>query len=215
MSDATGSARRCQIDTIRRGHSVPGTDARVKASSLDAMATPPRRLRRVLLTKEDIMKRTIQTLAMVAWAVVVLHHASSAAAAGTFSPRPRGFAVLAEHGPGEWGEMFVPDGWTFDRAADPLRVSSIVNTIMPPLTDEDRERGFLVFRHHYCDQVLPETAPMPQDLNRTLSLSATPGEYEPVSFCIRSLRIGKSIRLRIHFCSSKMWISSARCAFVC
>lgn len=122
-------------------------------------------------------------------------HVSASTADGESLPRPRGFAVLAEHGPDQWDDLYIPEGWTSDRAADGSRVSSIVNTIMPPLTDEDRSRGYLVFRHHYCDQVLPETTPMPQDLNRPLSITATPGEYEPVSFCIRSLQSIRNLRV--------------------
>jgi len=117
-------------------------------------------------------------------------------------PTPRGFAVLAEHGPGQWGDFYIPDGWVSDRTADGLRAGSIVNTIMPPLTDADRERGYLVFNTHYCDQVLPERTPMPQDLippnlDRPLTITATPGEYEPGSFCIRSLHPLKGLRVSV------------------
>lgn len=129
--------------------------------------------------------------------VMLISCALSVAAAGADPPRPRGFTVLGGHGPGAWADMGVPGGWTADRSADGYRVAGLVNTIMPPLTAEDRERGYLLFGRHTCDQVLPETAPMPQDLNRPVTLVATPGAYEPASFCIRSLRALEGLRVSV------------------
>ena len=153
-----------------------------------------RRIRRVL----EMAAARAFVLTLAATTALV---PSASAEDSTSLPEPRGFAVLAEHGPGQWEDLYIPDGWTSDRSGDGYRSSSIVNTIMPPLTEADRERGYLVFNNHYCDQVVPETAPMPRDLKpqdlNQITITATPGEYEPGSFCIRSLRSLKGLRVSV------------------
>lgn len=58
----------------------------------------------------------------------------------------------------------------------------------PPISQTDRTRGFYLWQRHWAEVVYPQTNPAPQELNPTLRLFASPGEYEPMSFIVRPLR---------------------------
>ena len=51
-------------------------------------------------------------------------------------------------------------------------------------TAEDRDRGYVVFRRHWMEAVEHDSRPEPGDVDTDLTLQATPGEYEPVTFSI-------------------------------
>jgi len=51
-------------------------------------------------------------------------------------------------------------------------------------TEEDRDRGYVVFRRHWMEAVEHDSRPKPGDVGTGLTLQATPGEYEPVTFSI-------------------------------
>ena len=59
---------------------------------------------------------------------------------------------------------------------------------MPPLSEADQKRGFVVYSRHYLECVHPHTKPRAEDLNPALRLFATPGEFEPMNFIVHPLR---------------------------
>lgn len=63
-----------------------------------------------------------------------------------------------------------------------------------PLPEED-DRGYLVFRRHWMDLVFPNSVPARQEVTQTLKVFASPAEYEPVSFCLRTLRELRNVRV--------------------
>ena len=67
---------------------------------------------------------------------------------------------------------------------------------MPALSPEDHKRGYIVFLRHWMDLVFPNSIPKEAELIDELSISACRGEYEPVSFCIRTLKELKNWRVR-------------------
>jgi hypothetical protein len=58
---------------------------------------------------------------------------------------------------------------------------------MPPLSEADRKRGFVVYARHYLECVYRHTKPRPDELNPSLRLFATPGEFEPMNFIVHPL----------------------------
>ena len=79
--------------------------------------------------------------------------------------QPAGFAVWGSGVPAPWDQNAVPAGWTrVSIKDDPWRHIGPVNTVMPPLAEVDRRRGWVAFARHYCNPVLPETAPTPEEL---------------------------------------------------
>jgi len=59
---------------------------------------------------------------------------------------------------------------------------------LPIASDEEKQRGYLVFQRHWMDLIFPGSIPKTDELTSRLSLVASPGEYEPASFCIRTLK---------------------------
>lgn len=83
----------------------------------------------------------------------------------------------------EWTYRLPPEEWAkwqedAHPAPDPL----------PPLSEADQRRGFLLYTRHYLECVFPNTRPRPEDLNPELRLFATPGEYEPTNFIVFPLK---------------------------
>ena len=58
---------------------------------------------------------------------------------------------------------------------------------MPPVSEADKRRGFLVYARHYLECIYRHTRPRPEELNPSLRLFATPGEYEPATFAVHPL----------------------------
>ncbi|MBI5383369.1 MAG: hypothetical protein HZA90_01640 [Verrucomicrobia bacterium] len=68
---------------------------------------------------------------------------------------------------------------------------------MPPLTEADQRRGFVVYSRHYLDCVYPRTKPRAEELGPTLRLFACPGEFEPANFIVLPLRDLAGVRVRV------------------
>ena len=77
---------------------------------------------------------------------------------------------LAEEFASTWAEQ-LPSEW--------LR-GAIRGDYQP--TDEDRRRGYVVFRRHWMEAVEHGSRPESADIVSDLTLQATPGEYEPTTF---------------------------------
>lgn len=60
-------------------------------------------------------------------------------------------------------------------------------TPMPPLSPEQKEKGYLVFAHDWLDRVFPNTTPRKEEIGAPVALFATPGEWEPACFAVRAL----------------------------
>ncbi|MCJ7822121.1 MAG: hypothetical protein MUQ26_03405, partial [Armatimonadetes bacterium] len=58
----------------------------------------------------------------------------------------------------------------------------------PPLAESDQQRGFYLWHRHWANPIYPQTNPAPGEMNPTLRLFASPGEYEPLTFTVRTLR---------------------------
>ncbi|MCX7012948.1 MAG: hypothetical protein NTW86_10395 [Candidatus Sumerlaeota bacterium] len=63
------------------------------------------------------------------------------------------------------------------------------------LADEDRSRGFVIFRKPWPECVYPNTTPYPHELHQTLRIFVSPGEYEPLTFEVRALRALANVRV--------------------
>jgi hypothetical protein len=59
---------------------------------------------------------------------------------------------------------------------------------MPEFSQADRQRGYAVFARHYSEVIYPNTVPRPSELTPSLSIFASLGEYEPVTFTVHPLR---------------------------
>jgi len=64
----------------------------------------------------------------------------------------------------------------------------IDDTPMPAVRPEEERRGYLVFERHWMDLVFPNSIPRRGEITGKLSVFAARGEYEPVTFCVRTLR---------------------------
>jgi Carbohydrate family 9 binding domain-like/Glycoside hydrolase 123 N-terminal domain len=62
---------------------------------------------------------------------------------------------------------------------------------------EDNARGYVPFTRHWMREIQYASRPQPSELNRTLNLFATPGEYEPVTFSMWPLRDLKKVRITV------------------
>jgi hypothetical protein len=60
--------------------------------------------------------------------------------------------------------------------------------VNPPLelTPEERQQGYVVFPVDYTEQIVPAYVPARTAIGRPLTTVATPGEFEPATFCIRA-----------------------------
>jgi hypothetical protein len=74
------------------------------------------------------------------------------------------------------------------RIHDFVEMQYVDETPMPSLHPEEQQRGYLVFRRHWMDLVFPNSIPKRGEITDKLDAFATPGEYESVTFCVRTLR---------------------------
>jgi hypothetical protein len=58
----------------------------------------------------------------------------------------------------------------------------------PAISPADQARGYFVWHRHWATPIYPWTNPTPEEVNPTLRLFASPGEYEPLTFTVRPLR---------------------------
>lgn len=68
---------------------------------------------------------------------------------------------------------------------------------LPAWNEADRQRGFAVYSRHYLECVYPHTKPRAEDLNPTLRLFATPGEFEPLNFVVYPLADLRGARVTV------------------
>ena len=59
---------------------------------------------------------------------------------------------------------------------------------MPPVSDADRERGYVPFVPNWMRNIYPNSVPRPHELGRPVSCFACPGEYEPMAVAVRALK---------------------------
>ncbi|MBI3920660.1 MAG: hypothetical protein HY318_04515, partial [Armatimonadetes bacterium] len=67
----------------------------------------------------------------------------------------------------------------------------------PEPSATDRQRGFMLFRRNYMEEVRPESRPRAEEINTPLTLFAARGEYEPVSFCLYPLNDLKQVQVTV------------------
>jgi len=58
----------------------------------------------------------------------------------------------------------------------------------PQTSAADVQRGFYVWHRHWAVPIYPWTSPAAEEMNPTLRIFASPGEYEPITFTVRPLR---------------------------
>lgn len=58
----------------------------------------------------------------------------------------------------------------------------------PAISAADRARGFYIWHRHWATPIYAWTHPTADEINPTLRIFAAPGEYEPITFCVRPLR---------------------------
>lgn len=107
----------------------------------------------------------------------------------------------------------------------------IDETPMPELSEEQKSKGYVVFIRNYLDLVYPASIPQKDEIKTDLESFATPGEFEPITFSIRSLRElkglkvivsdltnaeglsikGKNIDVRVVSCLNKIFEHSTPC----
>jgi len=71
------------------------------------------------------------------------------------------------------------------------------DTPAPVPTAEERTKGYLVFSRHYMDLIFPNSVPHRDEVVTKLSVFASPGEYEPVTFAIYALRDLTGVRVMV------------------
>ncbi len=67
----------------------------------------------------------------------------------------------------------------------------------PELTDQEQQRGYVLFQRPITQPVYPNTRPLPHERLQQLSAFATPGEYEPVTLSLYPVRALQNVRVRV------------------
>jgi hypothetical protein len=67
----------------------------------------------------------------------------------------------------------------------------------PEPSDEDKRRGFVPFVPHWLATVYPNSVPRPTDFTRPLAAFACPGEFEPLTVALRTLRDLEGVRCTV------------------
>lgn len=80
-------------------------------------------------------------------------------------------------------------------ADDVERVHHRDTTVPACATEADRARGLQLFSRHWMDAVYETTVPARREPLVSLEMFASPGEYEPVAFGLRSLVELSKVRL--------------------
>ena len=94
---------------------------------------------------------------------------------------PRQFTTWASRAPEDWVERSaVPEGYS--------PMIPLDNMKMPDVDEAATRRGWVVFTKPTFELVFPVTAPFAGEITSTLRAFATPGEYVPITFSVRSLR---------------------------
>ena len=91
---------------------------------------------------------------------------------------------------------------------DDVRVMSTDLTGMPPIRYVDnrpapvldshwQDAGYVLFRRSYLHMIFPCSVPEANEIGGCLRVAASPGEAEPISFCMRSLRDLQGVSVEI------------------
>lgn len=62
------------------------------------------------------------------------------------------------------------------------------DTPMPSVRPQEQDGGYVVFGRHWMDLVFAHSVPTRKQIIGTLRTFTSRGEYEPITFCVRSLR---------------------------
>lgn len=65
------------------------------------------------------------------------------------------------------------------------------------MTDEEKEKRYIVYIPDYMDDIYPEDVPGPELKGKTIEIFATQGEYEPGVFCIYPVRDLKDCKCEV------------------
>lgn len=68
---------------------------------------------------------------------------------------------------------------------------------LPSLSEEEKNRGYVIFSRHYLDPVYSSSLPASYEITKELRIFAAPGEYEPCSFSIHALRDIKNLKITV------------------
>jgi len=68
------------------------------------------------------------------------------------------------------------------------KIAHVDNRRLSTPTPGEEARGYMVYTRHYLDVIFPNTIPLKEELNPTLRMFASLGEYEPTTFTIYPLR---------------------------
>ncbi|MFW6437576.1 MAG: hypothetical protein ACOCZ7_01070 [Armatimonadota bacterium] len=83
----------------------------------------------------------------------------------------------------EWTFFLPPhiqEDWKLDPPPEPEP--------MPEVSAADRERGWVLFNRPWTEVVWPNARPRAEEIDREVRIFASPGEREPLTFCIHLLR---------------------------
>lgn len=86
------------------------------------------------------------------------------------------------------GESDQPDGFAETWYVD--------HRSIPSLRPEEERRGYLVFSRHWMDLIFPSSIPERAEIIDRLGAFGAPGEYEPLTFCVRTLRELKGLEVK-------------------
>jgi hypothetical protein len=94
---------------------------------------------------------------------------------------------------------FCWDAVSLQAADEPtdMRTVHADDTPLPPVTETERRRGFVCFTRDITRALFRTTTPDAQDRVDKLTLSACPGEYEPVVVAMRALRDLEDVRVTV------------------
>lgn len=67
----------------------------------------------------------------------------------------------------------------------------------PKLAADGKEKGYLVFLHHWMHKVYPHTTPKSTDIAKKLKVSCAKGEFEPVCFCVYAWQKLEDVKITV------------------
>ncbi len=122
--------------------------------------------------------------------LVILALQMSCATTETQQPAPAGLSL----GKPDTSDVdgYLKNAWSGDTFA---RTDYVDNKKMPPVTREQKKKGYVVFSRNWMDLIFPNSIPKANEITGELKIFASTGEYEPASFCIRTLKELKGLHV--------------------
>ena len=77
------------------------------------------------------------------------------------------------------------------------KVAHVPEEPPPVATAEDREAGYILFAPNYLRRIFPNSVPLAHERGETVSLAASPGEYEPLTVAVYPLEDLARCRVRV------------------